>query len=218
MKPKDALTNSSASDIPDWLLWAREIQALAQTGLTYSESEYDRERYQRLSAISAEIVSRHVNCSEQEILESFVSQPGYATPKVDVRAAVVRDNQILLVQESSDKCWSMPGGWADVGNLPSEVAVREAQEESGYQVKVIKLLGVFDCNRNGRPLMLYHGYKLLFLCEIVGGEARTNHETLDVGFFAFDNLPPLSQQRTNKRHLDEILAHLQDSLRPTLFD
>ncbi|GAK56786.1 NUDIX hydrolase [Candidatus Vecturithrix granuli] len=205
-------------NIPPWLVWAREIQALSQTGLTYCLSEYDRERYQRLGEIAAEIVEQHTRLKTEQILENFALQPGYATPKVDVRGAVIRDGKILLIQERSDQRWSMPGGWADVGDFPSEVAVREVWEESGFQVVVHKLLAVFDCNRAGTPLSFYHAYKLIFLCEITGGEARTSHETLDVGFFAFDNLPPLSQQRTNQRHLQEIQAHLQDQFRSTAYD
>ncbi len=205
-------------NIPYWLAWAREIQALSQTGLTYCVSEYDRERYQRLAEIAAEIVAQHTQLNTVQILENFALQPGYATPKVDVRGAIMREGKILLIQERSDQCWSLPGGWADVGDFPSDVAVREVLEESGFQVIARKLLAVYDCNRIGTPLSFYHAYKLIFLCEITGGEARTSHETLDVGFFAFDQLPPLSQQRTNQRHLQEIQAHLQDQFRPTAYD
>lgn len=213
VEPSPALKN-----IPRWLAWAREIQALSQTGLTYCVSEYDRERYQRLGEIAAEILEQHTSLKTEQILENFALQPGYATPKVDVRSAIIRDGKILLIQEQSDQRWSLPGGWADVGEFPSDVAVREVWEESGFEVVVRKLLAVFDCNRAGTPLSFYHAYKLIFLCEITGGEARTSHETLDVGFFAFDHLPPLSQQRTNQRHLQEIQAHLQDHFRPTTYD
>jgi ADP-ribose pyrophosphatase YjhB (NUDIX family) len=177
------------------------------------------QRYHRLTEIAAEIIESHSDLSQQQALDHFLMQPGYATPKVDVRAAVVRDGQILLVQEREDQRWCMPGGWADVGDVPSEAAAREVWEESGFEVVVKKLIGAFDANRDGgRPLELYHAFKLVFWCEITGGEARSSSETLDVGFFAFDDLPPLSSNRTNERHLAEVQAHLKDPRRPSAFD
>jgi ADP-ribose pyrophosphatase YjhB (NUDIX family) len=204
--------------IPRWLAWAREIQALSQTGLTFASSNYDTQRYQRLREIAAEIVHDHTGLPEEELLADFAMQPGYATPKVDVRGAVVRDGQILLVQERVDERWCMPGGWADVGDLPSEMVVREVWEESGFQVVPRKVVGVYDANRSGRPLELYHAYKVIFLCELTGGEARPSDETLGAGFFPFDDLPPLSTSRTHQRHLAEVQAHLKDPERPAAFD
>jgi ADP-ribose pyrophosphatase YjhB (NUDIX family) len=201
-----------------WLAWAREIQALAQTGLAYSESEYAAQRYQRLMAIAAEMVHSHAGLAVGPLSEDFIAQPGYATPKVDVRGAVLRDGRILLVQERSDERWCMPGGWADVGDLPSEVAVREVREESGFNVVPRKVLGVYDANRSGAPLEFYHAYKVIFLCDLEGGDARPSSETAAVGFFSFDNLPPLSANRTHKRHLAEVQAHLRDPHRPAAFD
>jgi ADP-ribose pyrophosphatase YjhB (NUDIX family) len=202
---------------PQWLAWAREIQALSQTGLTYSDNGYDTQRYQRLTEIAAEIVHAHTGLATEPLVETFLAQPGYATPKVDVRGAVVHEGKILLVQERVDECWTIPGGWADVGDLPSEMVVREVWEESGFHVVPRKLIGVYDANRNP-PLELFHAYKLVFLCDIVGGEARPSDETLAVDFFDFDDLPPLSTNRTNTRHLAEVLAHLADPDRPAAFD
>ncbi|MGD9047269.1 MAG: NUDIX hydrolase [Anaerolineae bacterium] len=204
--------------VPRWLAWAREIQALSQTGLTFTSSEYETQRYRRLTEIAAEIVQEYTGLPEAGLLENFYMQPGYATPKVDVRGAIVRDGQILLVQERIDERWCMPGGWADVGDLPSEMVVREVWEESGFNVRPRKVVGVFDANRSGRPLQLYHAYKVVFLCELTGGEARPSDETLDVGFFPFDDLPPLSANRTHQRHLAEVKAHLKDPNRPAAFD
>jgi ADP-ribose pyrophosphatase YjhB (NUDIX family) len=203
---------------PPWLAWAREIQALAQTGLAYSESEYATQRYKRLMQIAAEIIQHHTDVAVGSILGDFVAQPGYATPKVDVRGAVLRDGRILLVQERSDGRWCMPGGWADVGDLPSEVVVREVWEESGFHVAPRKVLGVYDANRSGTPLEFYHAYKVIFLCDLEGGSARPSSETLAVGFFTFEDLPPLSANRTGERHLAEVQAHLQDPHRPSAFD
>lgn len=203
---------------PRWLEWAREIQALAQTGLTFCQNDYDKERLQRLLEISAEIVAGHTDLPNESLRKNFLAQPGYATPKVDVRGAVIRDGKILLVQERSDERWSMPGGWADVGEMPSEMVVREVWEESGFHVMPRKIIGVYDANRTGRPMEFYHAYKIVFLCEITGGAARPSNETLAVDFFSFDNLPPLSSNRTNERHLAEVLAHLRDGNRPAAFD
>jgi len=208
----------SDSFVPRWLEWAREIQAVSQTGLTYASSEYETHRYQRLTKIAAEIVQDHTGLSRERLFQDFSTQAGYATPKVDVRGAVVRDGQILLVQERVDERWCMPGGWADVGDLPSEMVVREVWEESGFQVVPRKVIGVYDANRSGRPLELYHAYKIIFLCDLTGGEARPSDETLDVRFFAFDDLPPLSVSRTHGRHLAEVEAHLRDPHRPAAFD
>jgi ADP-ribose pyrophosphatase YjhB (NUDIX family) len=206
-------------DAPRWLAWAREIQALCQTGLAFSQTGYDTQRYRRLAEIAAEIVHSHTEIPKGLVLESFLMQAGYATPKVDVRGAVVRDGRILLVQERSDGCWCMPGGWADVGDIPSEMVAREVWEESGFEVLTRKVVGVYDANRTGgRPLELYHAYKIIFLCDIVGGEARPSDETSAVDFFDLDALPPLSINRTNVHHLKEAFAHLGDPHRPAAFD
>ncbi len=205
-------------NIPRWLDWAREIQALSQTGLYYSRDPYDTQRYQRLIEIAAEIVGSHTGLPTEPMVENFSYQPGYATPKIDVRGAVVRDNKILLVQEKMDQRWCMPGGWGDVGEIPSAMAAREVLEESGFEVQPVKLIGVYDANRDGRPLQFFHAYKIIFLCEILGGSARPSDETLAVDFFDFNDLPPLSSSRTNERHLTDVLAHVQDGNKPAVFD
>jgi ADP-ribose pyrophosphatase YjhB (NUDIX family) len=207
-----------ADNFPRWLEWAREIQALAQTGLTFCQNDYDKERLQRLIAIAAEIVASHTDLPKESLQKNFLAQPGYATPKVDVRGAVIRDGKILLVQERSDERWCMPGGWADVGEMPSEMVVREVWEESGFHVVPRKITGVYDANRTGRPMEFYHAYKIVFLCEITGGAARPSNETLAADFFSFDHLPPLSSNRTNEKHLAEVLAHARDGNRPAAFD
>ena len=209
------------AELPRWLEWAREIQSLAQTGLAHSENDFDARRYRRLAEIAAEIVSTQSGLGQEatdRLLADFVAQPGYATPKIDVRGAVVQDGQILLVQERADERWCMPGGWADVGECPSEAVVREVREESGFDVAPRKLLGVYDANRGGRPLSFYHAYKIVILCEVTGGEARPSDETLHVAFYPFGKLPPLSSNRTNARHLAEVQAHLEDPARLATFD
>ena len=203
---------------PRWLEWAREIQSLAQTGQAFTKSHYDRLTFVRLTEIAAEILAEHTRLDAVQTAAALSLEPGYATPKVDVRAAVVQDERILLVREKADGRWAMPGGWADVGDRPSETAERETREESGFEVRAVKLVGAFDANRGARASMFFHAVKLVFLCELLGGEATPSMETLDVGFFDFKDLPPLSEQRTNQRHLEEVRAHLRDPLRPAAFD
>ncbi len=201
-----------------WLEIAREIQQLSQTGLAFAVTDYEKKRYQRLTEISAEIIEHHTTLEKESVQKVLMEHPGYATPKIDVRAAVIKDGKILLVQEVTDNCWAMPGGWADVGDIPSEVAVRECKEESGYNIKPVKVIGVFDANRIGRQLELFHAFKIVFLCELIDGEAKTSDETIDVNFFDFNSLPSLSLNRTNEKHLNEIKLHLLNPDRKTFFD
>src|SRR5512134_2204186 len=200
-----------------WLDWAREIFSLSQSGLTYSGNPYDIERYQRLQEITAEIIADQSNITKESALESFSMQAGYITPKVDVRGAVVRDGKILLIQEKADGKWAMPGGWADLGNSPASVAEREVWEESGFQVKAEKVVAVIDANRL-EPMEFYHAYKIIFLCKLLDGEARTSYETLAVDFFDLNHLPPLSFYRTNEDMLQEVFAHVENPDRPAAFD
>jgi ADP-ribose pyrophosphatase YjhB (NUDIX family) len=202
---------------PTWMAWAQEIFSLSQAGLTYSQNEFDLERYRRLQEITAEMIASQSDLEKQSVLESFSMQAGYSTPKVDVRGAVVHEGKILLIQERADEKWAMPGGWADLGNAPASAAEREVWEESGYRVKAEKVVAVLDANQI-EPMEFYHAYKLIFLCRLVGGEPRISHETLAVDFFDLNNLPPLSLFRTNEAMLQEVFAHVQDPLRPTAFD
>ena len=209
---------SREESVPSWLAWARELQALAQTGLTFTGGHYDTLRYSRLIELAAEITAAHTGGLSVELAADFLKQPGYATPKIDVRGAVVRDGRILLVQERVDGKWCMPGGWADIDEVPSAMVAREVLEESGFLVEPRKVVGVFDANRSGTPREFFHAYKIVFLCDIVGGEARGSDETLAAEFFPFDSLPPLSSQRTHERHLAEVREHLLNPGRPAAFD
>src|SRR5215217_3918850 len=179
---------------PKWMDWAREIFSLSQSGLTYSGNEYDIERYTRLQAITAEIIASESEMTKEFVLDSFSMQAGYITPKIDVRGAVLRDGKILLIQERADDKWAMPGGWADLGDAPASVSEREVWEESGYRVKAQKVVAVIDANRV-EPMEFYHAFKIIFLCELVGGEPQTSYETLAVDFFDPAQLPPLSMYR-----------------------
>jgi ADP-ribose pyrophosphatase YjhB (NUDIX family) len=204
--------------VPRWLAWAREIQALAQTGDHYAANDFQRERYHRLMEIAAEIVSEHADLKTAAVIKIYSAQSGYATPKVDVRAAVFCENKLLLVRERADGGWTMPGGWADVGDAPAASAEREAWEEAGFRVKARKLVGVYDANRFD-PLELIHAYKLVFLCDVIWGEATPSSETAEVAFFAEEELPtPLSERRTNPRHIRDAFLALSDPHKLAVFD
>jgi ADP-ribose pyrophosphatase YjhB (NUDIX family) len=203
---------------PDWIVWARQLQALAQTGLTYAQNPFDKQRYEKLSSVAVEIFTTHTGREAAVIQEWFQVQPGYATPKVDVRGCCFRDGQVLMVRERQDERWCLPGGWADVGDRPAEATCREVREESGFTCEARKVIGVFDANRQGRPLPAFHAFKLIFLCEITGGQPQPDHEILEVGFFRRDALPELSPWRTTRDHLRECFAHLDDPARPTAFE
>jgi ADP-ribose pyrophosphatase YjhB (NUDIX family) len=200
------------------LEWAREIQALAQTESHYARDDFSRGRCRRLTEIAAEMTGESSGIGFARIVQAFNAQIGYATPKIDVRAAVFKDNRLLLVQERIDGGWTMPGGWADVGDAPARAAEREAWEEAGFHVKARKVVGVYDANRRG-PLEVFHAFKIIFLCHILDGEARPSDETSAVGFFAYDEIPAcFSGERTTARHIQDVFAALHNPDRPTVFD
>jgi ADP-ribose pyrophosphatase YjhB (NUDIX family) len=220
---------------PQWLAWAKRIQAIAQAGLTYSESSYDQDRYQALRALSVEIMASHLELADGErprLAELFASDYGYPTPKVDVRAfvaadgkgvrgssseAVAPDGHILMVRERADGRWSIPGGWADVGSSPAEMAVRETAEESGYQVKARRLLAVWDKARHNPSPFPADVYKLVVACDLVGGDGTAGSETLEVGWFAPDRLPELSVGRITAAQIHRLAElHAHPELPPDL--
>jgi ADP-ribose pyrophosphatase YjhB (NUDIX family) len=179
-----------------WLNWAKEIQAISQAGLTYGENGYDLERYEALRKISVEMMSHFTDTPIDKVTELFASDSGYQTPKVDIRAVVLQEHKILLVKERTDGAWALPGGWADIGYTPSEVAVKETREEAGYEVKPVRLLAVLDKKCHAHPPAPNYVYKIFILCELIGGEAlEVSLETTEVGFFGENELPPLSIER-----------------------
>jgi len=206
------------SEPPGLLRWAREIQALAQTGYEFAKDEYQKDRCRRLMEIAAEMVSENSDLEFIPVAAAFRKQLGYATPKVDVRSAVFDRGRLLLVREVEDGGWTMPGGWADVGEVPSEAAEREVWEEAGFRVKARKVIGVYDANRIV-PIQLFHAFKVVFLCDLLGGEPRPSRETTEVDFFSREEIPPqLSGERTRVRHIEDAFAALQDPTVPTVFD
>ncbi len=198
--------------------WAREIQAIAQTGLSYAPDHFDVERYQRLSEIAAEMMAAGDESFIASLQSLFAAEVGHATPKVDVRTTVFRDDAILLVREVEDGLWTLPGGWVDPGESPSEAAARETLEESGYRVAVHRLLALYDRDRHAHPPLAFHVYKLYFDCEIVAGSAKPSSETNDVRFFPVDFLPPLSIDRVLPEQIVRLYELHLDPTMPTDFD
>ncbi|HCL8067240.1 NUDIX hydrolase [Enterobacter cloacae] len=174
---------------------AQRLQALAQSGLTYAKDIYDRERYDTLMSIAERMLSSRFDLQTDTLKALHKAETGYATPKTDVRALILNERKVLLVRESDDMGWSLPGGWADVGDSPSLAIIREVHEETGLEVSVSRLLGVWDRNQHGHPPYPWHVYKMIFSCEVTGGELAVSHESLDIGYFDPDNLPELSLTR-----------------------
>ena len=202
-------------------LWAlaRKLQATEQTGLEFNQNEYDRDRYELISRIAAELMAAHCDTPIETFQKMFGEQSGYATPKVDVRAAVFHEGKILMVREAMDGLWTMPGGWADVNDSPREAAEREVWEESGFRVRVTKLAAVYDRAKHPHdPPLPFHVYKMIFMCEILSGEARPSRETPEVGFFAPDALPPLSVSRILEFQIHRAFEHAKNPALATDFD
>jgi ADP-ribose pyrophosphatase YjhB (NUDIX family) len=203
---------------PDWLRWAQRIQSIAQTGLTYAADPYDRERYEQLREVAVEMAATGFGEEAEDLRPVFASGMGYPTPKVDVRAVVFRDDELLLVREARTQRWTFPGGWADVGDTPAVAAERETLEESGYQVRAEKLLAVLDKTRHEHPPSLDYTYKILIGCRLEGGAPRTSHEVDVVGFFDEQAIPELDIDRTTPGQIVLAFTHHRDPTLPTAFD
>jgi len=193
-----------------WLEWAKQMQAISQNGLAYSKDIYDLERFQQLRDLSIEIMREYADVECEQIRMLFANETGYATPKVDVRGVVFRENRILLVKERLDGAWALPGGWADIGLSPKEVVVKEVWEESGFEVEAVRLLGVIDKKFHNHPPSPFHVYKFFVLCDIIGGEAKEGMETLQVEFFDEENLPELSTERNTEQQVKMLFNYLRN--------
>lgn len=202
----------------NWTSLAQRIQAIAQTGLTYATSAYDVERYTELSAIAASMSAGPEPERIALATALFAAGHGYATPKVDVRGAVFQDDRLLLVREREDGGWTLPGGWAEVGQSAAESVEREVREESGYVVKAVKVLACWDRDKHPHPPIPFHAYKLVFHCELLGGSPAASAETTEVGFFAEDQIPPLSLGRVLPEQIRFVFQCLRDPHAATAFD
>jgi ADP-ribose pyrophosphatase YjhB (NUDIX family) len=203
---------------PAWLTIGRELRALAQTGLAFTRDPYDRQRYERITELAAALIAQGSQAEQASLIEIFRHDTGYATPKVDVRAAAFVDGRVLLVREVSDGNWTLPGGWADVNESPAESVVREVREESGFTARALKLAAAYDYRKRNRPHHLDSILKLFFMCELTGGAASGSIETSAVAFFARDALPPLSIGRTTREQIEHMFRHAAEPGLPTDFD
>jgi len=199
--------------------WCMRLQAIAQTGLTFARDPYDIERYTQIRGIAAEMLAEASGVELKVILGLFEKETGYATPKVDVRGVIFREDKILLVRERSDGLWTLPGGWADVCASPAENVVREVFEESGFEARAEKILAVWDRSKHvTEPAFPFHIYKIFVLCGITGGGETTGLETDEVGFFGEMEIPALSTTRTTPAQIRRMFEHHRNPGLPVDFD
>ena len=200
----------------------QRLQALAQAGLTYTRDPYDRERYEELRTISVQLLAELTNEPIEKIIGAFASEQGYPTPKVDVRAVVIRDREVLLVKESLDGGkWTLPGGWADIGFTPFEMAAKEVLEETGLVVRPMRLLALFDKRKHAHPPQPWYTYKAFIQCEVTGGSLL--QKTLETGgarWFQQAELRclELSVDRTTAFQLEKVVAVALNPEAPVLCD
>jgi ADP-ribose pyrophosphatase YjhB (NUDIX family) len=206
------------SQEPQWLRIARELRAIAQTGLAFTADGFDHQRYQRLRELAALLLAQGSATEQESILELLRQEKGYATPKVDVRGAAFEEGRVLMVREISDGKWTLPGGWADINQSAGECVVREIAEESGFKARALKLAAVYDYQKRNPPRHIDSIYKMFFICEIIGGAACASDETSEVAFFARHELPPLSLGRTTAAQIDRMFEHRENLQLATEFD
>ena len=183
-----------------WLQWAIELQSLAQAGLTYGKDEYDKERYERIRDISAEMIARKSDISIEKVIDLFCNESGYQTPKIDTRAAIFENGKILLVRETNGK-WSLPGGWVDVNVSVGDNVVKEVKEESGLDVKVDKVIAIQDRAKHNLPVYAYGVCKVFAQCSVIGGSFEPNIETTEFRYFTEDELPELATEKNNEEQI-----------------
>lgn len=197
---------------------ARRLHAVARTGLHFCRDEYDRERYEEVERIAAELLAGDCLSLREGLLAHWSAERGYVTPKVEVRGAVFRDGKVLLVREAADGLWTLPGGWAEVNESPSQAVEKEVLQESGLRVRAAKLAALYDRNLHGHGDSLFHSWKAFFLCDVQGGELRGSYETDAVEFFPTDALPPMSTGRCTPRQVLRMEEHFRDRSMPADFD
>ena len=200
-----------------WLEWAIELQALAQAGLFYSKDIYDIERFQRIREIAAEMMVSPTGLPVEKVRDLFCTETGYQTPKLDPRAAVFRDDRILLVQESNG-LWSLPGGWVDVNLSVGENAVKEVKEEAGLDVEAKQIIAVQDRKKHNPEIYAYNICKVFILCDLLGGSFRENSETIAIGYFSMNDLPPLSENKTTREQIQMCFDAYRAEHWETVFD
>jgi len=182
---------------PRWLEWAKELQFIAQAGLTYSRDPFDIERFERIREISAEIMSHQSDLPIEKVKELFCNETGFQTPKLDTRAAIFNDGKILLVKEKAG-VWSMPGGWVDVNQSIKTNTEKEVKEEAGLDVKA-RTPDCFAGYETCTTCLLMHtmSAKPLSL-RSTGGSFQSNIETTERQIFSlFEILLTVGRKKTN---------------------
>lgn len=183
----------------------KRLKTLADTGLVYADNEYEKERYEEIREIGLKLLSQITDKPFEALNDFYLPETDYPTPKVDIRALVLNEKkEILLVREKLDGKWALPGGWADMGFTPSEIAKKEVMEETGLDVNVLRLLAVFDKRCHNHPPQPFYVYKMVFLCEVIGGEIKTAFDIEDVDYFSINNLPELSEDRILKSQIEQV--------------
>lgn len=200
-----------------WIDWAMEIQAIAQNGLSFAKGAFDLERYGRLRDISAEMLSFKTGIPLKTVQGFFCSEKGYQTPKIDTRAAVFKEGKILLVHENSG-LWALPGGWVDVMETVASNTAKEVSEEAGLEVQPSRLIALLDGRRRNCPQFPFAILKVFVLCDLKGGAFRANSETMGIGYFAADDLPPLATHKCNADQIDMCFRAARDERWEVLFD
>lgn len=209
----------NASTDPRWLDWCKRLQAIAQNGLTFAHDPYDVDRYTALRQIAAEMLAAGSGLEPAAVLGLLETEKDYTTPKVDVRGVVFRNDQLLLVRERSDGCWTLPGGWADVSASPAENVAREIREETGFLTRATKILAVYDRSKHPHvPPFAFHVYKIFMLCSILGGREATSPETDAVEFFSETEIPELSVTRVTPAQIRRMFEHHRHPELPADFD
>ena len=202
-----------------WKKWAQELQFLAQCSLAYSKDKFDRERSERIREIACEMLSYKYDLPIEKIKMDFASEIGYQTPKVETRAAIIKDNKILLVKEQLDGKWALPGGYQDVNVSVRENVIKEASEEAGAVVQPLKVVAVLDYNRHHHVNFPLGMVKIFVLCEYINHSFNENTETLGAEFYSLDDLPELSITRTTKKQLEMCFECYKDPENwDTIFD
>lgn len=200
-----------------WLEWAIELQSLAQAGLTYGKDIFDRERYERIREISAEIMAYKTDIPVQKVKDLFCNETGYQTPKLDTRAAIFQNGKILLVKENSGK-WSLPGGWVDVNVSVKENTIKEVKEGAGLDVTADKVIAIQDRSKHNLPVYAYGVCKIFVLCTIIGGAFKENIETTGFAYFSENELPELATEKNNEEQVKMCFEAYRTKNWSTLFD
>lgn len=200
-----------------WLQWAVELQSIAQTGLYYCENKFDIERFERIREIAAEMISYKSEIPVDKVKDLFCNEVGYQTPKLDSRAAIFKDDKILLVKENNGT-WSLPGGWVDVDLSVKENTIKEVKEEAGLDVTADKVIAVQDREKHNLPIYAYKVCKIFVLCTVVGGQFEKNIETVESRYFALDELPLLAEEKNNKEQIEMCFKSYKTDNWETMFD